>query len=227
MRPSVIAIDGPAGSGKTIVGQRVARDLGYLYLDTGALYRALAWLALDRGVDPRDGPALARLARGASIETHRTSDGEDPGYSVTVDERDVTRDLSLPDVANAASIIAAHPEVRAEMVPVQRQIADRGHVVIAGRDIGTVVAPDAGLKLFLDAPLPVRISRRIEQLTTLGMLPDPGKVAAEMAVRDRQDRTRAVGPLKPAPDAVILDTSTMSIDEEVAQILDLIAKRDP
>jgi len=227
MRPSVIAIDGPAGSGKTIVGQRVARDLGYLYLDTGAFYRALTWLALNRGIDPRDGPALACLARAASIEIARGADGEDRGYAVLVDGQDVTRDLSLPDVANAVSIVAAHPEVRAEMLPIQRRVASRGRVVIAGRDIGTVIVPDAGLKLYLDAPLPVRIARRIEQLKAMGILSDPGKVAAEMAERDRLDQARAVAPLKPAADAVILDTSTMSIDEEVALILNLIAQRDP
>lgn len=227
MRPSVIAIDGPAGSGKTIVGQQVARALGYLYLDTGAFYRALTWLALYRGIDPRNGPALARLAATSSIEVMPAADGDDRGYAVLVDGRDVTRDLSLPDVANAVSIVAAHPDVRAEMLPIQRQVARRGHVVIAGRDIGTVVVPDAGLKIYLDAPLSVRIARRIEQLKAMGMMPDPGNVAVEMAERDRLDQARAVAPLKPAPDAVILDTSTMSIEEEVALILDLIAQQDP
>ncbi len=227
MKPSVIAIDGPSGSGKTIVGQRIAREFGYLYLDTGAFYRALTWLALNRGVDPHDGPALASLARGSSIEIVAAPAGEAPGYSVVVDGKDVTRELSLPAVADEVSIVAAHPEVRAEMLPIQRQATRRGNVVIAGRDIGTVIAPDAGLKLYLDAPLPVRIARRIEQLKAMGMTPDPTKVAAEMAERDRLDQARAVAPLKPAPDAVILDTSTMSIDEEVALIRDLIAQRDP
>lgn len=227
MRPSVITIDGPAGSGKTIVGQRIAQDLGYLYLDTGAFYRALTWLALNQGIDPHDGPALARLARRASIEIERPRGPGERGYTVLVDGRDVTVDLLSPDVANTVSIVAAHPEVRAEMLPMQQQAASRGHVVIAGRDIGTVVAPSAGLKLYLDAPLPVRVTRRIEQLRAMGIVPDPGKVAAEMAERDRLDQARAVGPLKPAPDAVILDTSTLTIDEEAALILDMIAKRDP
>jgi len=227
MPPSVIAIDGPAGSGKTVVGQRVARALGYLYLDTGAFYRALTWLALQKGVDLHDGPALAQLARQASIEIKHATVPNERGYSVFVDGREVTRDISSPDVGNAVSIVSAHPEVRAEMLPLQRRVVDRGNVVIAGRDIGTVVAPDAGLKLYLDAPLPVRVARRIAQLTAMGIAPDPGKVAAEMAERDRIDQARAIAPLKPAPDAVILDTSTMSVDEEVALILDVIAKRDP
>lgn len=227
MRPSVIALDGPAGSGKTIVGQRLARALGYLYLDTGALYRALTWLALRRGIDPRDGPALAHLARHATIKIERPPAPSESGYAVIVDGQDVTAQLAEPDVANTVSIVAAHPEVRAEMLPLQRRVTAQGKVVIAGRDIGTVVAPDAGLKLYFDAPLPIRVARRIDQLKRQGILPDPSQVAAEMAERDRLDRARAVAPLKPAPDAVILDTSTMTVDEEVAMILDLIAKLDP
>lgn len=227
MRPSVIAIDGPAGSGKTVVGQRVAEALGYLYLDTGAFYRALTWLALTRGVDPGDGKALAALARQASIEIERATEPGERGYRVLVDGQDITRELTLPSVSNAVSIVAAHPEVRAEMLPLQRRVVHRGHVVIAGRDIGTVVAPQAELKLYLNAPLPVRVARRITQLKAMGIEPDPNAVAAEMAERDRLDQSRAVAPLKPAPDAVILDTSTMSVDEEVAFILDLIARRDP
>lgn len=227
MRPSVIAIDGPAGSGKTVVGQRLAQALGYLYLDTGALYRALTWLALQRGIDPHDGPALARLARQASIEIVRSDTPTEPGYRVLVNGQDVTSEMTSPAVANAVSIVAAHPEVRSEMLPLQRRVLRQGHVVIAGRDIGTVVAPDADLKLYLNAPLPVRVARRIAQLEARGLKPDPSKVAAEMAERDRLDQARAVAPLKPAPDAIILDTSTLSIDEEVNLILDMISRRDP
>lgn len=227
MRPSVIAIDGPAGSGKTVVGLRIAQALGYLYLDTGAFYRALTWLALQRGIDLHDGSALAQLARQTSIEIDRPRSPGDPGYSVLVNGQDVTSELRAPGVGNAVSIVAAHPEVRAEMLPIQRQVARRGQVVIAGRDIGTVVAPDAGLKLYLEAPLPVRVARRIEQLEAMGVTPDPAKVAAEIAERDRIDQSRAIAPLKPAADAVILDTSTMTVDEEIALILDLIARQDP
>ena len=227
MRPLVIAIDGPAGSGKTVVGQRVAQALGYLYLDTGALYRALTWLALNQGIDPHNGADLARLARHASIEIEPPRVPNERGYTVLVNGQDVTRNISSPDVANAVSVVAAHPEVRAEMLPLQRKFVRRGRVVIAGRDIGTVVAPEAGLKLFLEAPLPIRVARRIAQLEAMGIKPDPAKVAAEMAERDRIDQSRAVAPLKPAPDAVILDTSTMTIDEEVSYILDLIARLDP
>jgi cytidylate kinase len=223
---SVIAIDGPAGSGKTAVGKRVADELGYRYVDTGAFYRALTLAARREGVSPEDGPGLARLARNASIvvEPPGVADDDDRAYRVLLNGQDVTPELSASEVARAVSVVAAHPEVRAELLPIQRQAASRGHVVMTGRDIGTVVAPFAGLKVFLRAPLPVRVSRRIEQLESLGQTPDPAETAAELAERDRLDQSRAVAPLKPAPDAVIVDTSTMTIDEEVAMILDLIAR---
>ncbi|HEX5418259.1 MAG TPA: (d)CMP kinase [Chloroflexota bacterium] len=225
MLPKVIAIDGPAGSGKTVIGKRVADALGYLYLDTGAFYRALTWLALTSGVDPRDGPALARLAESAEIRVERPGDAEDRLYTVLVDGQDVTRALTQPMVAQRVSIVAAHPEVRAVLLPLQRQVAQQGKVVMAGRDIGTVVFPFAELKLYLKAPLPVRVARRIEQLEALGTRPDPALVAAEMAERDRIDQSRAAAPLKPAPDAILLDTAALTIEEEVAMILDLITKR--
>lgn len=227
MLPEVISIDGPAGSGKTVVGKQVADALGYLYIDTGAFYRALTWLALSKGINPQNGPSLARLARHAKIEIVRPPNNDGRLYTVLVDGHDVTRELSLPDVANAVSIVAAHPEVRTEMLPLQRQATARGNIVMAGRDIGTVVCPHAGLKLYLEAPLPVRVARRVAQLQDLGIEPDPAKVAAEMAERDRIDQARAVAPLKPASDAIVIDTSTMSVPEEVAYILDLVKQRDP
>ncbi|SRR5579875_1626134 len=227
MRPAVITIDGPAGSGKTVVGKRIADALGYLYLDTGAFYRALTWLALSRGIDPHDGVTLAQLARQVTIQIVHPTVADGRPYTVLVNGQDVTTELSLPDVANTVSIVAAHPEVRAELLPIQRRVASQGQVVMAGRDIGTVVVPDADLKLYLDAPLPIRVARRLAQLRERGIEPDPAQIAAEMAARDRLDQARAVAPLRPAPDAVIIDTTAMSIDEEVATILDLIAKRDP
>jgi cytidylate kinase len=227
MRPAVITIDGPAGSGKTVVGKRIADALGYLYLDTGAFYRALTWLALSRGIDPHDGVTLAQLARQVTIQIVHPTVADGRPYTVLVNGQDVTTELSLPDVANTVSIVAAHPEVRAELLPIQQRVASQGQVVMAGRDIGTVVVPDADLKLYLDAPLPIRVARRLAQLRERGIEPDPAQIAAEMAARDRLDQARAVAPLRPAPDAVIIDTTAMSIDEEVATILDLIAKRDP
>jgi cytidylate kinase len=226
MLPGVIAIDGPAGSGKTVVGKQVADALGYLYLDTGAFYRALTWLALDRGADVHDGVALAALARSARIEIKRSQVDDGRPYSVLVDGQDVTRALSSPEVAANVSIVAAHAEVRAELLPTQRHVAQQGMTVMAGRDIGTVVCPFAELKFFLKAPLPIRVARRIQQLEDMGLSPDPGKIAAEMAERDRIDQSREVAPLRPATDAVVIDTSTMTVEEEVALILDLVARRD-
>lgn len=225
MQPSVIAIDGPAGSGKTVVGKRVGDALGYLYVDTGAFYRAITLLALREGVSPDDGLALGRLATQAEIQIERPTEDDGRAYTVLLNGQDVTAELTAPAVARAVSIVAAHPEVRTVLLPMQRQVAARGRVVIAGRDIGTVVVPFAALKLFLKAPLPVRVARRIEQLQRQGRHPDPAAIAAEMAERDRLDQTRAVAPLKPAPDAVTVDTSSMTVEEEVAMILDLIAKR--
>ena len=227
MRPAVIAIDGPAGSGKTVVAKRLADALGYVYLDTGALYRAVAWLALDRGVDPNDASCLADLAHVATIQVERPTIDDGRHYTVVVDGRDVTRELSAPRVAETVSIVAAHPEVRAELLPLQRRLAAAGKIVMAGRDIGTVVCPSAELKLYLEAPLPVRIARRIEQLESLGRHPDPGQIAAEIAERDRIDESRATAPLKPAADALVIDTSTISIDEELAMILHLVDRADP
>lgn len=225
MQPKVIAIDGPAGSGKTVIGKRVADALGYLYLDTGAFYRALTWLALTSGIDPNNGPALARLAESANIQIERPNEGDERLYAVLVNGQDITRELSTPTVAQNVSVVAAHPEVRAVLLPLQRAVAQKGRVVMAGRDIGTVIFPLAELKLYLKAPLPVRVARRIQQLEQMGMKPDPALVATEMAERDRIDQARATAPLKPAPDAIIVDTTTLTIDEEVAMILDLITKQ--
>jgi cytidylate kinase len=224
MKPAVIAIDGPAGSGKTVVGKRLADALGYVYLDTGAFYRAITWLALQRDVDVNEGPALARIVQDASFDIGRASAGGFP-YTILVDGRDVTLELASPEVSKNVSIVAAHPEVRTALLPLQRRVATAAPVVMAGRDIGTVVCPSADLKLYLEAPLPLRVARRIVQLQQMGLNPNPAEVAAQLAERDRLDETRATAPLKPAPDAIILDTSAFTIDQEVAYILDLIARR--
>lgn len=223
-RVGVIAIDGPAGSGKSVVGKRVADALGYLYLDTGALYRAATWLALQRGVSVHDGPALAALVRTTSIAIGRPTGANDRLYSVSVGGIDVTHELSSPAVSGNVSIVAAHPEVRADLLPVQRGVAGQGSTVMVGRDIGTVVCPDAALKIYLDAPFSVRVARRVQQLAAMGLTPDARAVAEQMAERDRIDQSRSIAPLHPAADAEILDTSTMTIDDEVGRILDLVAR---
>jgi cytidylate kinase len=225
MPSMVIAIDGPAGSGKSAIGQRLAEALGYVYLDTGALYRALTWLALDRQVSPHDAASLARHAREAAIEVERPTIDDGRAYTVRVDGQDITTDLTNPAVAESVSIVAAHPEVRSELLPLQRRVSSQGNTVMVGRDIGTVVCPTAELKIFLEAPLSLRVARRVEQLELAGRRPDPSRVAAELAERDRIDQSRAAAPLKPATDAVVIDTSRYTLDEELAIILELIAGR--
>lgn len=215
-RPSTIAIDGPAGSGKTVVGLWLARELGYAFLDTGVLYRALTLLALERGTAPTDGPALAALARAANVavEPH-----PDRGYLVKIDGHEVTERLFTADVNANVSPVAAHAEVRRELLPLQRRIAERGRVVMVGRDVGTVVLPHAELKIYLDASVEERARRRWEQEAQRRSLHD---VLGDVARRDRLDSERATAPLRPADDAVVIDTDGLSLKDEQARILELV-----
>jgi cytidylate kinase len=215
-RPSTIAIDGPAGSGKTVVGLWLARELGYAFLDTGVLYRALTYLALGQGVAPSDGPALAALAAAAAIvvEPH-----PERGYRVRLDGRDVTEQLFSAEVNASVSPVAAHAEVRRELLPLQRRIARDGRVVMVGRDVGTVVLPNADLKLYLDASDEERARRRWEQEQRRRSL---AHVLADVRQRDRIDSERAASPLRPADDAVVIDTDGMSLEQEQARIRELV-----
>jgi len=194
----VIAIDGPAGSGKSTVAQAVARKLGVAYLDTGAMYRSVTHVALQRGVDVTDGDALAGLARELEIEV---------GDRVLVDGDDVSEAIRTPAVNVAVSTVAAHPEVRTELVRRQKAwAATHQGGVMEGRDIGTVVCPDARLKVFLTAGEDERARRRNDE--------------ADVEQRDRLDSTRAVSPLKTADDAVVIDTTELTVDEVVTRILE-------
>jgi cytidylate kinase len=197
----VIAIDGPAGSGKSTVARAVAATLGLPYLDTGAMYRSVAWAALRAGVDVHDGPALATVARTIDI----AMEGR-----VVVDGNDVTSAIREPSVNAAVSAVAANPEVRAEMVKRQRAWIDGhgGNGVVEGRDIGTVVFPDADVKVYLTADENVRARRRHEE--------------ADISRRDRLDSTRTASPLTKADDAVEVDTSATAVDDVVAQVLALV-----
>jgi cytidylate kinase len=206
----VVAIDGPAGSGKSTVARAVAARLGVAYLDTGAMYRSVAFAGLERGVDPQDGEALAKLAAELDI---------DVGERVLVDGVDATAAIRGPAVTSVVSAVSAHPAVRAEMVRRQRRWADEhGGGVAEGRDIGTVVFPDADAKVFLTASEDERAHRRQRDDRT----PDVGAVAADLARRDALDSTRATSPLRPADDAVVIDTTGRTVDDVVDQVVGLL-----
>lgn len=208
-QPMVIAIDGPAGSGKSTVAKAVAVRLGLDYLDTGAMYRSVAFAALRGGVDPEDGEVVGNLARNVDLEIDATG-------KVTVDGVDATIEIRGPEVTRAVSIVAANPAVRTEMRARQRQwVAKRGGGVMEGRDIGTVVFPDAKLKVYLDASPEVRAARRSKEVSDLSY----ETVATDLARRDALDQNRTHDPLRTADDAVVIDTSDLSVDEIVDAIM--------
>jgi len=223
--PLVIAIDGPASAGKSVVGEALARFLGYLYFDTGALYRAVTWLALTRGVDLSSETEVASLARQADIAVTRPSVEDGRLYTVLADGQDITWDIVRPEVDANVSVVSAHPAVRMALLDVQRAIAAPGGVVMVGRDIGTVVAPDADLKIYLDASPAVRARRRQKQMLDRGQCVDYERVLENVLLRDSIDSGRTAAPLRPAEDAVIVDTSEMTIGEELDLLLDLVRAR--
>jgi cytidylate kinase len=218
LRPLQIAIDGPAASGKTTVARRVAERLNVLYLDTGAMYRALAYTALQTQTDLDNENALVRLC--AQHRIHVTLDREAPlGFRIYAGERELSQsDLESPQVTAVVSTIAAHPRVREAMVEEQRRIAEAGPVVMAGRDIGTVVLPNAQVKVFLTASVQARVERRRAQLEEAGVDVNVHDLAKDIEERDRLDETRASSPLRKAPDAVLIDSSDLSVDEVVDQV---------
>ncbi len=199
---TVVAIDGPAGAGKSSVARGVAAELGFTYLDTGSMYRAVALAAAERGVEP------ASIASSLEIE---------PGERTLLDGRDVTDRIRAPEVSEAASRAAADPDVRRTVVELQRRLLASGDWVAEGRDIGTVVAPDAELKVFLTADPEERARRRAAELGI-----DPARVLAEQAIRDERDRTREHSPLEPAAGAVVVDSTHMTLAEVVRHIAGLV-----
>jgi cytidylate kinase len=218
-RKLVIAIDGPAGSGKSTIAARLAKKFGYVNLESGAMYRALALQAMDQNVSLDDGDALRQLADRTVIDLEPGGEGN----RVLLDGRDVSRRMRDADVTAAASRVSIHPQVREVMVKRQRALGQDGGVVMEGRDIGTAVFPNADVKIFLDADQNVRAERRVVQ-TGLRSADDTQRVMAELAVRDQRDRTRSASPLVAAPDAVHIDTTHKSIDDVVAEVEQLVRK---
>jgi cytidylate kinase len=217
-----VAIDGPSASGKTVVSRALAARLGTLYLDTGAMYRAVAYLALHHAIDLDNEHALVEQI--AHFPIRITADPQAPsGYRVYTAEVDVTEALTRPDVTAAVSTVAAAPAVRAALVERQRAIAAVEPVVMAGRDIGTVVLPDARYKFFLTASIDERAKRRAAELAAAGVDVDAAEVAGQLAERDRLDTVRTTSPLKPASDAIHVDSTRLDIEEVLGAMLARIA----
>lgn len=213
----IIAIDGPVGAGKSTVAMAVAAALRYRYVDTGAMYRSVAWLAKSQGVDLRDERAVATLARSVSIE-FVTANGRP---RILVNGTDVTDIIRSPEVSDAASVVSAHPAVREGLVAEQRRLGASGGVVMEGRDIGTVVFPDADVKVFLDASPAERARRRYQELVAKGVRVDFESLKRAEEERDRRDTTRAHSPLRRAEDAVVIDTTGLTVEEIVNRIVQL------
>lgn len=215
----MVAIDGPAGAGKSTIARRVAAKLGAVYIDTGAMYRAVALAALRSNTGLADAAGLESLARSADIQF-------EPGSSrVLLNGEDVSEAIRKPEISPAASQVSAIPGVRRVLVQKQRQMGAAGSVVMEGRDIGTVVFPNANVKVFLDANPDVRAARRVRELEEKGQAPPAEDVAREIRERDRRDSTRADSPLMRASDAVLLDTTALSLEQVEQAILEIVNKQ--
>jgi CMP/dCMP kinase len=219
--PSIIAIDGPAASGKSTIGKRLAEELGYLFFDTGLMYRAVTWLALQRGISLLDEAAITNLAETVPIEVQPPSQADGRACDVIVEGVDITWETRLPEVDANVSLVSAYPGVRRALSSQQRRIGQRGNVVMVGRDIGTVVLPDADLKIYLDASAKERARRRYDEIIARGGTADYDQILAKVIERDRIDSTRDVAPLKIAEDAIVVDSDKLNAEEVFQQILAL------
>jgi cytidylate kinase len=216
VKPLIIAIDGPSGAGKGTVARAIARDLGYRHIDSGAMYRAVGWQALQDRVPFEDEAAVTELAARSSIELTDSS--------VRIDGRDITREIRTPEIDHAATAVARLPRVRAVLVERQRHLGAQGGVVMEGRDIGTVVFPHADVKIYLDASPEERARRRASDPAHTGGPAAVSEVATMLTDRDEQDRTRQASPLYVAPDAVIVDTTGKSVTEVVDEVLQVVRR---
>ncbi len=221
-----IAIDGPAGSGKSTLGAALAERLGYTYFDSGVMYRALAWLALQRGVDPQEEAALVKLAEAAEIQVTRPSQDDGRQATVLVDGTDVTWAIRTLEVDRAVSPVAAQPRVRQVVTDRLRQIGSGGAMVMVGRDIGTVVLPDAGLKIYLTASGEERARRRQRDLEARQMPADYDYILTEIHRRDAHDAGRDAAPMRPAEDAIHMDSDSMTVEDEVRQVVRQLGLED-
>ena len=222
MKTISIAIDGPSGAGKSTLARSAAAELGCLYVDTGAIYRTIGYYALTHGIDPKDGTAVTKSLPDIQVEL---TYGEDGLQHMLLNGQDVTKEIRLPEVSLCASAVSAHPEVRAFLLDMQRQLARTHSVIMDGRDIGTVVLPEADVKVYLTASAQARARRRCAELEQRGP-PEPfEKVLREIEERDWNDTHRDVAPLRQAEDAVLLDTTELSFQESKAALLHIIRKR--
>jgi cytidylate kinase len=219
--PSIIALDGPAASGKSTVGLKVANALGYLFFDTGIMYRAITWIALQHDMDLNDDAAMTKLAQEALIDIRPPSTSDGRTCDVVIAEKDVTWDMRSGDVDANVSVVSAYAGVRQALSAQQRRIGLRGKVVMVGRDIGTVVLPEADLKIYLDASAEERARRRSDELIARGEQADYDTILKKIIERDRIDSTRAVAPLRPADDAIIINTDDLDAEQVSSRVLEL------
>ena len=216
-----IAIDGPSGAGKSTLARRAAERLGYIYVDTGALYRTIALFIIQRKIDPYDTVAVGSVLPMADIELRHVN-GEQRVYLCGENVSSVIR---TPEISKAASVVAANPKVRTYLADLQEQLALNNNVLMDGRDIGTVVLPDAQVKIFLTASPEIRAQRRFDELRAKGLAVDYDDILAQVKDRDYQDSHRAIAPLRPADDAIIIDTSKLDLDQSLEKMLDIIDRK--
>jgi cytidylate kinase len=221
--PSIIALDGPAASGKSTLGRTLADSLGYLFFDTGIMYRAITWIALQRDLDLRNEGVITELAQKAQIDILPPSKDDGRACDVVIGEKDVTWDMRDGEVDANVSVVSAYAGVRQALSEQQRRIGLRGKVIMVGRDIGTVVLPEADLKIFLDASPEERARRRFDEMIARGDQADYEEILRKVIERDRIDSTRAVAPLRPADDAIIIDSDKMNAEQVVARVMELCA----